>query len=190
MSFMRPMLCGAAAFALLAAFLLQTPSVADDLAKTRFGAVEAPSKGPPRVIGYYSRGCIEGAEALPADGPAWQAMRLSRNRVYGHPSLIDFVETLSRQAPGLGFNGLLIGDLSQPRGGPMLYGHTSHQVGLDVDIWLRQMPKRRLTLEERDTLPFQSVLTADETAVDPDRLSAPLMMVMKAAALDDRVERI
>jgi murein endopeptidase len=30
--------------------------------------------------------------------------------------------------------GLLIGDMSQPRDGPMLYGHSSHQIGLDVDI--------------------------------------------------------
>ena len=38
------------------------------------------------------------AAALPIDGPAWQAMRLSRNRNWGHPELIALVEKLATEA--------------------------------------------------------------------------------------------
>ena len=48
-----------------------------------------------------------------------------------------YIEKLSQDAAKLdGWPGLLIGDMSQPRGGPMVSGHASHQIGLDVDIWL------------------------------------------------------
>ena len=83
--------------------------------------------------------------AIATDGPTWQAMRLSRNRRWGHPTMIKLIEKLSRDAVADGWPGLLIGDISQPRGGPMLTGHASHQIGLDADIWLTPMPDRRLT---------------------------------------------
>ncbi len=51
-----------------------------------------------------------------------------------------------------GWNGLLVGDMSQPRGGPMLTGHASHQIGLDADVWLTPMPDRTLTRGERENL--------------------------------------
>ena len=41
--------------------------------------------------------------------------------------------------------GILVGDISQPRGGPMLTGHASHQIGLDADIWLTPMPDHTLS---------------------------------------------
>ena len=86
------------------------------------------------------RGCLAGAVALPINGATWQVMRLSRNRNWGHPKLIAFLERLADKAKKIGWNGLLVGDMSQPRGGPMLTGHTSHQVGLDADIWFTPMP--------------------------------------------------
>ena len=73
-------------------------------------------------------------------------MRLSRNRIWGHPELIRLIERLATEAKAQdGWNGLLVGDLSQPRGGPMLTGHASHQVGLDADIWLTPMPGHPLS---------------------------------------------
>ena len=45
-----------------------------------------------RAIGFYARGCMAGGAALPVDGPAWQAMRLSRNRNWGQPELVALVE--------------------------------------------------------------------------------------------------
>jgi penicillin-insensitive murein endopeptidase len=112
-------------------------------AKELFGAKKAPADLRARAIGFYSRGCLAGGTALPINGATWQVMRLSRNRNWGHPNLIAFLERLSAQVPKVaGWRGLLVGDLAQPRGGPMLTGHASHQLGLDADIWLTPMPER------------------------------------------------
>ena len=86
-------------------------------------------------IGAYNAGCISGAVSVPINGTGYQVMRLSRNRVYGHPDLKHFIESLGQTATKQQLGSLLIGDLGQPRGGPTLSGHRSHQTGLDVDIW-------------------------------------------------------
>ena len=44
-------------------------------------------------------------------------MRLSRNRVWGHPALVAFIERLAIGARDDGWPGLLVGDMAQPRGG-------------------------------------------------------------------------
>src|SRR5262245_60910951 len=64
-------------------------------AKELFGAVKTPAPLAARSIGFYAKGCLAGAAALPIDGPAWQAMRLSRNRNWGHPDLVALVEKLA-----------------------------------------------------------------------------------------------
>src|SRR5207237_5886607 len=119
-------------------------------AKELFGRRTRPSREAGRVVGFYNNGCLAGGAELPINGPSWQVMRLSRNRNWGHPSLVKFLERLSAKAAKKGWPGLLVGDMSQPRGGPMITGHSSHQVGLDADIWLTPMPDRTLTREERE----------------------------------------
>jgi len=94
-------------------------------------------------------------------------MRPSRNRAWGHPLLIAAIERLAAGAAQAGWPGLLVGDLGQPRGGPMVTGHASHQIGLDADIWLTPMPAQPLSLAERDNLPARSVVAADGNDVDP-----------------------
>ncbi len=138
-----------------------------DAAKRLFGLAALPSAGPPRVFGSYTRGCLAGGIALPADGATWQVMRPSRNRAWGHPALIAAVERLAAAAPSVGWPGLLIGDLAQPRGGPMLTGHASHTLGLEADIWLTPMPDRRLAAGERDTVPATNIVRADGDDIDP-----------------------
>ena len=110
-------------------------------AKALFARVKLPSIGKPQAIGYYPRGCLQGGIELPIDGPNWQVMRDARNRNWGHPELIKFLKRFAPlAAKATGWPGILVGDMAQPRGGPLPYGHTSHQVGLDVDIWLTPMP--------------------------------------------------
>jgi penicillin-insensitive murein endopeptidase len=95
-------------------------------------------------------------------------MRTTRNRNWGTPRLLDYLERLASDARALdGWPGLLIGDMSQPRGGPMLTGHTSHQIGLDADIWLTPMPDRTLTTQEREDMTAVSMLK-DPFTVDPN----------------------
>jgi penicillin-insensitive murein endopeptidase len=130
------------------AVLLATAVIAavDDLpAKQLFSEVTVPSEGDATPIGSYAQGCLAGAVALPLDGPHWQVMRLSRNRNWGTPRLVSYIEKFSEDAAKDGWSGLLIGDMSQPRGGPMITGHLSHQTGLDADIWFVPMPNHLMT---------------------------------------------
>jgi penicillin-insensitive murein DD-endopeptidase len=160
-------------------------------ARKLFGAAANAAPLPARAIGFYAKGCLAGAEPLAIDGEAWQAMRLSRNRNWGHPKLIRLIERLAKDAKaGDGWSGLLVGDLSQPRGGPMLTGHASHQVGLDADIWLTPMPDRRLSEQEREELSATSMLRADGFEVDPAVWSEKHARLILRAASYGEVDRI
>src|SRR5262245_31078030 len=109
---------------------LANPDDPKNPAKELFARKLKPADLQARAIGFYTKGCLAGGVALPINGRTWQVMRLSRNRNWGHPQLVQFLEKLADQAPKTGWRGLLVGDMSQPRGGPMLTGHASHQVGL------------------------------------------------------------
>jgi penicillin-insensitive murein endopeptidase len=159
-------------------------------AKVLFGAKARPADMTPRAIGFYSRGCLAGAVALPIDGPTWQVMRLSRNRNWGHPALIRLLERLAKQAPSLGWPGLLVGDLAQPRGGPMLTGHASHQIGLDADVWLTPMPDHVLSRQEREDLAATSVVASDWNDIDPSVWTPRHVAIIRAAAQAPEVERV
>jgi penicillin-insensitive murein endopeptidase len=159
-------------------------------AKELFGAVSTPAPLPTRSIGGYAKGCLAGAMSLPISGPDWQVMRLSRNRNWGNPRLIDYLERLASDARAHdGWPGLLIGDMSQPRGGPMLTGHSSHQIGLDADVWLTPMPDHILTREQREDLSAVSMLR-DPFTVDPDKFTILQMKLIRRAASYPQVARI
>lgn len=176
--------------ALVLGLLGAVPAQADTLARLAFGAIPVPSQQQPTPIGSYSRGCAAGLVALPESGPTWQAMRLNRNRYYGQPVMISFLEDLSRYAATLpGWQGLYIGDISQPRGGPMTGGHASHQIGLDADIWMLPPQRLNLTRTEREKISSISIRTADQTRVTRNWTPAH-MALMKTAASDPRVDRI
>jgi penicillin-insensitive murein DD-endopeptidase len=160
-------------------------------AKELFGRRATPAAMAARTIGFYNKGCLAGAVALPINGETWQVMRLSRNRNWGHPNLIAFLERLSATAAKVAdWPGLLVGDMSQPRGGPMLTGHASHQVGLDADIWLSPMPSRELTREEREEMSATNVVAPNRLDVDPKVWTPSHGKLIKAAAEDPMVERI
>ncbi len=163
----------------------------DGPAKQVFGNIALPSAGPSISYGSYAKGCQSGAVALPTEGQGFQAMRLSRNRRWGQPQLISFIERFAQDAQKIGWPGLLIGDISQPRGGPMLTGHASHQIGLDVDIWWRQMPNQVMSAEQRESTPFISMLDKSKFLTVDDRKWSPLnaKLVMMAASYP-QVERI
>lgn len=160
-------------------------------AKQLFGAAKTPADLAVRSIGFYSKGCLAGAEALPINGKTWQAMRLSRNRNWGHPELIAFLERFAAKVPAVSpWPGILVGDMSQPRGGPMLTGHASHQIGLDADIWLTPMPKRSFTTEEREKVSATMIVRPDRLDVDAKVWTPAHVAVIRAAAQDPEVERV
>jgi len=159
-------------------------------AKQLFGAIAAPTGGPTRSIGSYAKGCLSGAVPLPLDGAHWQVMRLSRNRNWGTPELVQYLEKFSNDVARDGWPGLLVGDMSQPRGGPMPTGHASHQIGLDADIWYVPMPDRTLTRDERETKSAVSLLMTGRLSVDPAKWSGLDERLLKRAASYPEVARI
>src|SRR5437667_9832475 len=169
---------------------LTNPQDPKTAAKDLFGRKTTPLPLAARSIGFYTRGCLAGGIALPVNGPSWQVMRLSRNRNWGHPELVQFLERLAEQAPQTGWRGLLLGDMSQPRGGPMLGGHASHQVGLDADIWLTPMPDRELTRAEREETSATMMVAPDRKDVDPNVWTPAHTALIKAAAEEPSVQRI
>lgn len=160
-----------------------------DPAKRAFGAAGAPSSGAPTPHGGYAAGCIAGAVELPETGPGWQAMRLSRNRNWGHPELIGFVRRLSLAAKEEGWVGIMVGDLSQPRGGPMTSGHRSHQIGLDADIWMRPAARLDLSAQAREEASSFSVVSANRREVNGNWTPSHVR-ILQAAAEDAEVARI
>jgi len=145
----------------------------------------------PAALGYYTRGCLAGGVKLEDNGPAWQAMRLSRNRHWAHPMTIRLVKKLATTAKKYdGWNGLLVGDLSMPRGGPMWPSHSSHQIGLDADIWLTPMPNRKFTRKERENTSATFMLTKNHLSVNPKVWTDSHAKLIKRATSFREVQRV
>jgi penicillin-insensitive murein endopeptidase len=169
---------------------LTNPDSPSTPAKELFARKPTPFPGPARSIGGYADGCLAGGVPLPISGPAWQVMRLSRNRNWGNPKLIAFLERFGANGQKVGWNGLLVGDMSQPRGGPMITGHASHQVGLDADIWFTPMPDHVQSREEREFSSAIDVVAKDRLDVDPEVWTRTRTALIRAASEDPAVTRI
>jgi penicillin-insensitive murein endopeptidase len=72
----------------------------------------------------------------------------------------------------------------------MLSGHTSHQVGLDADIWLTPMPDRTLSREEREFMSAVNMVREDRRDIDPEVWTRERTELIRTAARDPDVERI
>ena len=169
--------------------LTALPACAESLANRLFGAKDAPSNQAPMPVGSYARGCAAGMVELPESGPSWQAMRLSRGRNFGQPVMIDYIVALSRAAQQVGWAGLYVGDISQPRGGPMTSGHASHQIGLDADIWMLPPQSLSLSRAAREDISSIPVRSADQRSVTGNWTRSHHAL-LRAAASDARVDRI
>lgn len=152
--------------------------------------VEATAPGPATAIGGPSSGCIAGAQVLPAQGTGFVSIRRHRNRYYGHPDTVrlvkDLGKALSKRTDAL----MMVGDLSQPRGGLMSSMHRSHQNGMDVDIWFRLADSARNAKgqhpEDRDPA---SMVTPGGLELGKD-WGEHQRFLLKASADDPRVDRI
>ncbi|MEA2757042.1 MAG: penicillin-insensitive murein DD-endopeptidase [Aliidongia sp.] len=148
-----------------------------------------PSDGPSRAIGFYSHGCLAGGIALPPDGAGYEAIRLERRRLFGHRDIVDFIQHLGGKAQAAGLPRFRVGDLAQARGGPLPYGHLSHQTGLDADIWFAFDTGPVPVSKIRDFPELGSVL--DKTGQIDSRLFGPdQVRLLKMAVADPRVDRL
>jgi penicillin-insensitive murein endopeptidase len=155
-------------------------------------AQRTPSEGPSAAIGTCSLGCLKGGSALPASGPGFEAIRRGRNRYYAHPNLITYVRKLGAAAKRAKLGVVVVGDLSQPRGGPTPTGHRSHQTGLDADIGYAVPPKLkpgRVSARERERASLVAVvdLKTHKPTKAWGRRTAKLLAL---AASDSNVDRI
>src|SRR5450755_2856435 len=170
---------------------LDNPNDPKLAAKELFARKRLPAALPVHVIGAYNKGCIAGAEKMPITGDTWQVMRLSRNRNWGHPDLVALLKRLSQKAhKDAGWPGILVGDIGQPRGGPALSGHASHQLGLDADIWLTPMPDHKLSREEREETSAVMMVRPDRLDIDPKVFTPGHLLVLRDAAQEPSVQRI
>lgn len=155
--------------------------------------VTTTSPGQAEAVGFYTAGCLDGGVPLAFDGSGYQLMRLSRKRFFAHPNMVQFIEDLGEQLNNSKIGTILIGDLAQPRGGPTMSGHISHQTGLDADLWYwlkSPASKRKLTMDERESLSAPTVLTSNRQSLRPDQWTNSHRFILKSAAENDEVERI
>jgi len=148
--------------------------------------VPAPTAGPADSIGSPANGCLVGGVPMPVSGPGWEVLRPSTQRNYGNPYLIQFLEDMAAKAKSHGT--LIIGDIGMPRGGPILIGHASHQMGLDVDVLFR-LASAPLSDAERENPTFQAVMVADGS-LNRSLWGADQVAVLHQFSSDSRVERI
>jgi penicillin-insensitive murein DD-endopeptidase len=156
-----------------------------------WGEILEPAPGAPNVIGSYTAGCVQGAIPLPPEGRGYQVMRPQRRRFFGHPLLVRYLQELGAATQQKELGMLLIGDLGQPRGGPMPFGHRSHQIGLDADIWF-WLPDNGMALSvaDRETIGAPSMLTAGGRALDAQQWSPRQAEALRLAVGFDVVARI
>lgn len=174
---------GAVALVLVAARASANPL------RAAWSTIASPSAGPARVFGRHAAACITGAVALPFEGEGYQALDLSRRRYYGHPVLVAMIRELGRNVAAARLGTMLVGDMAQPRGGPMASGHVSHQGGLDVDIWFR-LDVGPLPRERRDGLAQPPVVDPETRRPDPSRWTERHAELVRLAAIDPRVSRV
>jgi penicillin-insensitive murein DD-endopeptidase len=174
-------------FLVVLAWIL-VPSVVSPMT---WGEILEPAPGTPHAIGSYAAGCVQGAIPLPAEGRGYQVMRPQRHRFFGHPLLIQYLQELGAAVERQGLGRLLIGDLGQPRGGPMPFGHRSHQNGLDADIWFWHPGDGRvLSVTERETIGAPSMLSAGGGGLEAQQWSQRQAEVLQLAVRFDVVGRI
>ncbi len=174
---------------LLCFALVALPAKAETTAAKLFAALPTPTQSQSMPIGTYARGCAAGNVQLPETGPTWQAMRLSRNRNWGNPVLLQYLEDLSAEVSAAGWKGLYIGDMGNPRGGPMISGHASHQIGLDADVWFLKPARLDLSTADREKISSIAIRSNDQLSVNQN-WDRSYEAVLKTAASDPRVDRI
>jgi penicillin-insensitive murein DD-endopeptidase len=172
------------------ALVLAPMSLAWGADSNPWSQASAPTVGAPEPIGSPARGCLAGAVMLPPDGLGYQVIRLSRRRYFGLPETVDFVRRLGAGAAAAGLPPTSVGDMAQPRGGPLPFGHASHQTGVDVDIWFTLEPRPDLPPAEREDVDLPSMLLPNWRSVDPRHFGTRQITLLRLAATDPRVDRI
>ena len=171
----------------VALLLLATSSGA--VPASAWATIPNPSSGPAQSIGGAAGGCLAGAVALADSGPGFLNAKRSRHRYFGHPDLVRFIDELSTDVGQQTGKRLVIGDMSQPRGGPMPSGHRSHQTGLDADIWFWLAPRTANAQRDLDDDP-PSMVESDDRTLNAALWGPDQVLALRRAAAHPLVDRI
>ncbi|HMJ98661.1 MAG TPA: penicillin-insensitive murein endopeptidase, partial [Reyranella sp.] len=109
---------------------------------------------------------------------------------WGQPVTLDFIKTLSEKVRAAGQAPLYIGDIGQPRGGPAVSGHASHQTGLDADIWFERQPGPPLAPAQRENPRLRSLVRADDNGIDDGVFTQQHVTLLRLAAEMPQLDRI
>ena len=159
-------------------------------AVTPWAEVQTPSLGAARVIGGAANGCVGGADTLAETGPGYVSVRRARHRFFGHPQLLRLVTDLGRAAQRRGLGLVMVGDLSQPRGGRMPSSHHSHQNGLDADIWFTLAPSAEAARRLMDDQPDPPSMVQPVSLATSSTWDEPQRFLLETVARQPMVDRI
>lgn len=155
---------------------------------------DQPSAQAASSIGTYTNGCLAGGETLPLRGEGYQLVRTGRERHFAHPDTIAYLKDFSQDVAQNNLGRIQIGDMSMARGGPFgSGGHSSHQTGLDVDIWYSQdkrTAERPLTQWERDNISAIPLADVRQHRLIEENWDERVPKILRMAAEDQRVARI
>jgi penicillin-insensitive murein endopeptidase len=152
--------------------------------------IKQPTPLKTKVYGGYTHGCIDGATKLPEKGQGYIAANAKNNRLYGHSDLIKIIKDIALEINNNYNATIQVGDLGQARGGPApiaTSAHRSHQNGLDVDIWYRNINKKKIS---QDDIYPKSVLSFFKNKISKQKWNDSHEHMLKYAAKFKEVERI
>lgn len=174
------------------ALLLYSPLALAAKPANPWSKFRRPAPGTALSIGTPSAGCLRGGEPLKSDGPGYVLARPERRRNYGHPRLVDLLKSLGTGLAAEGKPKILIGDLSQPRGGPTMSAHASHQSGIDVDIWYARprAGERRGPGWIRKHLAAESMVDSKGLQADAKRFGEEQIDLLRRIAEREQADRI
>ncbi len=184
-SFFRSQISG---FRFQTAMLLLLASCAMPVSKSEWGKVTTPTSGETKIYGSYSNGCLAGAREIPLKGSGFMLARGNRGRHYAHPAMLEYLYGLGAELQSRG-SYVLVADVSQPRGGPIIGGHNSHQIGLDADIWYWRpdVAFSRISTDYTKNIASRSMVRMG--GISPE-FGAEEFQVIKTAAARPEVDRI
>lgn len=139
------------------------------------------------AVGNYNNGCIMNAVEAKHNAPYYQIYRPQSKRYYGDKTMMDFLDRFSKKAHQIGFESILVGDISSQFGGPMNTGHASHQIGLDVDI---EFNTKRLSHNQLVKGGQAQFLVDKGSQSVNSKFNKMYYQLIMAAAHDPEVERI
>ncbi|WP_076585859.1 penicillin-insensitive murein endopeptidase [Vibrio ostreicida] len=151
--------------------------------------ISSPSNHQPQAVGSYANGCLMGAATLPLQGSGYQVLRSQNRRYFGHPKAVDFIERFAQRAQQSLETNLLVGDISLPQGGRFSSGHSSHQTGLDIDIWFK-LADERLSADQLSHPEPLSVVNLKRYRLIKHHWQERHFELIKMAASDRQVARI